>query len=230
MGHTLLADTAGTLYTRDFDGGYVTLEVSDTVVFSITVTGDSYYVCNVPRSIEQNSNHYEITPESPGVNDIQIAWSNFNGCGDLYGGQTAVGTMSTFPSSFSIRESFIVYCGIWAHRDYFVINPVTPTTTIPITTTTSSISATTSAITTTTLPPLFCLLEQIYGDSSEETERLRRVRDELLSKTHEGQELIRLYYQWDAVLAGVPVDNAAIREEIKELTDEILPVFEEMLE
>ena len=27
-----------TLYTRDFDGGYVTVEVSDTIVFSITVT------------------------------------------------------------------------------------------------------------------------------------------------------------------------------------------------
>ena len=138
--------------------------------------------------------------------------------------------MSTFPSSFTIEEGFILYCGIWAHRDYFIINPVTPTTTIPITTTTSSTSATTSVITTTTLSTPFCLIEKIYGEHAEETALLRLVRDELLSTTPEGQKLIRLYYQWDAALARVPGDNAAIWEEIKELIDEIVPVFEEMLQ
>jgi len=219
-----------TLYRRDFDGGYVTVEVSDTIVFLITVTTGSYYVCNVPRTIEQNGNHYDITSDSPGVDDIHITWSYLNGWGDLYAGQTAVGTMSTFPSSFTVEESFILYCGIWAHRDYFVINPVQRTTTIPITTTTSSTSATTSAITTSTLPPPFCLAEEIYGKYAEETALLRRVRDELLRKTPEGQELIRLYYQWHAMLARVPGDNAGIREDIKELIDELLPLFEKMVE
>jgi hypothetical protein len=184
----------------------------------------------VPRSIEQKGNHYDIISENPGVDDIPIAWSNFNGCGEIYTGQPAVGTMRTFPSSFTIEEGFILYCGIWAHRDYFIINPFTPTTTIPITTTTSSTSATTSVIITTTLPPPFCLIEQIYGEYGQETALLRVVRDELLSTTPAGQELIRLYYQWNALLARVPGDNAAIREEIKGLIDQMLPVFEKMVE
>jgi hypothetical protein len=51
-----------------------------------------------------------------------------------------------------------------------------------------------------------------------------------MSKTPEGQALIKLYYQWDALLAQVIGDNEGIREEVKELIDEILPVFEEMIE
>ena len=106
----------------------------------------------------------------------------------------------------------------------------TSTTTTSGASTTSSTSATTSTITTTTLPPQFCLAEKIYGEHAEETALLRLVRDELLSTTPEGRELIRLYYQWNAILARVPGENGAIREDIKELIDEILPVFEEMVE
>jgi hypothetical protein len=56
------------------------------------------------------------------------------------------------------------------------------------------------------------------------------VRDELLSNTPEGQALIRLYYQWDTLLGQVIGDDEGITEEVKELIDAILPVFEEMLE
>jgi hypothetical protein len=220
-----------TRYTRDFDGGYVTLEVGDTIVFSITVTGDRYYACNVPKTIEQNGNHYEITSDSPEVDAIHITWSNFNGCDSIDAGQTATGTMSVFPFSFTIEEPFRLYYVIGIHgEDYFDIAPGIPSTTTSSAATTSS-TATTSINTSTTTQPLsLCLAEKIYGEYAEETALLRLVRDELLSNTPEGQALIRLYYQWDTLLGQVIGDDEGITEEVKELIDEILPVFEEMLE
>jgi hypothetical protein len=224
-----------TSYTRDFDGGYVTVAVSDTIVFSITVTTGSQFLCNnLLKRIEQNGNQYNITSENPGADDIHIAWSNLNPCGLIDAGETATGTMSVFPLSFTIQEPFRIHYALSSHgEDYFDIIPgISSTTTTSGAPTTSSTTTTIAAVTTTTssLPVPLCLAEKIYGEDAEETALLRLVRDELLSTTPEGQELIRLYYQWNALLARVPGDNAAVREEIKELIDEILPVFEEMLE
>ncbi len=228
----LLGET--TSYTRDFDGGFITVEVSDTIVFSITVTTGSQFLCNnLLNRIEQNGNHYIITPEGAGEEEIHIAWSNLNGCGLIDAGQTVTGTMSVFPLSFSIKEPFRIYYALSSHgEDYFDITPGISSTTTTSGAPTTSSTTTTPPVTTTTssLPVPLCLAEEIYGEDAEETALLRLVRDELLSTTPEGQELIRLYYQWNALLARVPGDNAAIREEIKELIDEILPVFEEMVE
>ena len=52
---------------------------------------------------------------------------------------------------------------------------------------------------TTTTTPL-CLLEKLYGEHSREIELMRSVRDNLLNKTPEGQELIRLYYKWSPMI------------------------------
>ncbi|MCK4825688.1 hypothetical protein KA005_58615, partial [bacterium] len=45
-----------------------------------------------------------------------------------------------------------------------------------------------------------CATEAIYGEYSPETEILRGYRDNILSKTSEGQEIIRLYYEWSPVI------------------------------
>jgi len=222
-----------TRYTGDFDGGVITVEVGATIVFSITVTTGNQFLCtNLLNRIEQNGNEYIITPESAGEEEIHVAWSNLDGCGLIDAGQTITGTMSVFPFSFSIEEPFRLFYAIGIHgTEYFDITPGIPsTTTTSRPSTTSSTSLTTSAITTTTLPPQFCLAEAIYGEDAEATALLRRVRDELLSRTPEGQELITLYYQWNALLAHLAGDNGAVRDDIKGLIDELLPVFEEMLE
>jgi len=52
---------------------------------------------------------------------------------------------------------------------------------------------------TTTTTPL-CILEKLYGEHSREIELIRSVRDNLLNKTPEGQELIRLYYKWSPMI------------------------------
>jgi hypothetical protein len=223
-----------TSYTREFDGGFITVEVSDAIVFSITVTTGSQFLCNnLLNRIEQNGNHYIITPERPGEEEIHVAWSNLENCSLIDAGQTATGTMSVFPFSFSIKEPFRIYYALSSHgEDYFDITPGRASTTTTSGAPATSSTTTTPPVTTTTssLPLPLCLAEAIYGEDAEETALLRLVRDELLSTTPEGQELIRLYYQWNALLARVPGDNAAIREEIKELIDAMLPVFEEMVE
>jgi hypothetical protein len=209
------------LYERDFDGGFVTVAVGDSIVFSITQTEGSRPFCDVPQRIKQRDNLYEISTDQQGEGYIKIEWSNFSGCGDLYAGQTAIGSMSEFPSSFNLGESFIIYCGIWAHGDYFVIDPATSTTTTSLTTSTSIPSGTTSALTTTFIPP-FCLIEQLYGEHAQETDLLRYVRDNILSTTGEGRELIRLYYQWSHILAETLQEDETFREEVKAFIDELI--------
>ena len=55
---------------------------------------------------------------------------------------------------------------------------------------------------TTTTTPL-CLLEKLYGEHSREIELMKSVRDNLLNKTPEGQELIRLYYKWSPIIVKI---------------------------
>jgi len=45
------------------------------------------------------------------------------------------------------------------------------------------------------IPIGFCTAEKIYGEDSEEVELLRYFRYNVLSKTPEGREIIRLYYE-----------------------------------
>jgi len=67
-----------------------------------------------------------------------------------------------------------------------------PTTTSTSSTTTTPISTTTTSL---PQPPSDCLSEELYGEHSEETELLRYIRDNVLSQTLTGREIIKLYYQ-----------------------------------
>ncbi len=214
-------------YEQSFDGGVVQLEVSNRIIFSIIVFGESSFFCNVPQTIVQNDNQYVISTSNQGEGYIPIAWTNFDGCGIIDPGQPALGTMSTFPPSFNIEESFRLYYAIGSHGlDYFEVTPDPPTTTTSMTTTTSNPSGTTSTLTTTLFPPI-CLIEQLYGEPAEETELLRYVRDNILTTTDEGRELIRLYYQWNRMLAETLQEDETLREEVKAFIDEIIFLIKE---
>ncbi|MCK5256486.1 MAG: hypothetical protein KAQ81_10715, partial [Deltaproteobacteria bacterium] len=67
-----------------------------------------------------------------------------------------------------------------------------------------------------------CPTEQIFGQDSEEVTLLRRFRDSVLSKTPEGQELIRLYYQWSPVILQTMEKNEGFKEQVKEMIDGVL--------
>jgi len=99
----------------------------------------------------------------------------------------------------------------------------TTTTDSETSTTTTAESETTTTIengTTTTIS--VCPSESIYGEHSEETELLRDLRDNVLIKSSEGQEIIRLYYQWSPVIVKAMEKNKEFREEVKEMVDGVL--------
>jgi hypothetical protein len=96
------------------------------------------------------------------------------------------------------------------------------TTDAPNTTTTTAIVTTT----TTTVSNQPCPSVLIYGEASDEVQLLRSFRDNILSKTPEGQEIIRLYYWWSPVIAKLIEDDENIKMEIKELIDVLLLMFE----
>jgi hypothetical protein len=91
-------------------------------------------------------------------------------------------------------------------------NNTTTTTTVQFTTTTASSQP--------------CTSETIYGEDSEETELLRSFRDNVLSQTPEGQELIRLYYQWSPVIVKAMESDEEFKEEIKEMIDGVWEMIE----
>jgi bacillopeptidase F len=102
--------------------------------------------------------------------------------------------------------------------------PVTSTCPSTIPTSTSS-TGSTSSVTTTTTQLLTCLIEELYGQFSEETVLLRRLRDTFLSKTQEGQEIIRLYYEWSPVIVKAMERDEELKEKAKNMIDELLPVI-----
>jgi hypothetical protein len=75
-----------------------------------------------------------------------------------------------------------------------------------------------------------CPTQLLYGKSSVTTERLRDFRDEVLSKTPEGREIIRLYYEWSPVIVRAIEEDEEFRKEITELIDRILPLVRGALE
>ena len=80
--------------------------------------------------------------------------------------------------------------------------------------------------TTTTSPPSSgpCALSLIYGEHSAEAELLRSIRDNVLSQTPEGRELIKLYYQWSpAIVRTIEIDEG-FKLEIKDMIEELFPM------
>ena len=94
----------------------------------------------------------------------------------------------------------------------------TTTTTIPIPLPTTSVVSTS----TTTTAMSICPIVQIYGEDSFEVQVLRVVRDEVLSKTSEGREIIELYYQWSPEIIKAVEENEGLKRELKSVINEIL--------
>jgi hypothetical protein len=75
-----------------------------------------------------------------------------------------------------------------------------------------------------------CPTEQIYGQDSEEVETLRHFRDNVLSKTPTGQEIIRLYYEWSPAIVEAMEEDEEFKEEIEEMIDGVLMLIAEEAE
>jgi len=70
-----------------------------------------------------------------------------------------------------------------------------------------------------------CISSKLYGGGSEEVELLRNFRDEVLSQSPVGQEIIRLYYQWNPAIVTAMENNEVFKEKVKGLIDGILPLI-----
>ena len=96
-----------------------------------------------------------------------------------------------------------------------------------VTTTTTSIQS--SSTTTTTITGSSCPSTRIYGEYSKEVEILRYCRDNVLSQTPEGRELIRLYYEWSPAITEVMDNDDEFKKDLKELIDGVLGLTNEAI-
>ena len=92
----------------------------------------------------------------------------------------------------------------------------TSTTTLPVPDTT-----------TTSTSPQPCISESLYGEHSEETELLRYLRDNILSQTLEGQEIIKLYYELSPVIVQMMNEDEELKEQVMEMIDGVVKVIGE---
>jgi hypothetical protein len=98
---------------------------------------------------------------------------------------------------------------------------VSTTSTLPPSTTTSSSGSATS-----TTPPQPCVAELLYGEDSAEAALLRRIRDDVFSKTPEGLAIVKLYYQWSPLLVKAMEADAEFKQWVMETIDSVLPMIE----
>lgn len=70
-----------------------------------------------------------------------------------------------------------------------------------------------------------CAVKELYGEYSLEVELLRDFRANVLRSTPIGQEITKLYYEWSPALVKVMVDDEELKEEVKGVIDEILPLI-----
>lgn len=98
-----------------------------------------------------------------------------------------------------------------------------PTTSVLTTSTTTSFIPTSTTTTASSRP---CAAALIYGERSEEAELLRHFRDNVLSNTIEGRELIRLYYLWSPIIVKAMEGDEEFKQDMRELIDEVLSKIE----
>ena len=71
-----------------------------------------------------------------------------------------------------------------------------------------------------------CFLIQIYGEDPERIELLRNFRDHVLSKTPEGREVIRLYYELSPFIVNTMEKDGVFEGEVRALVEGVLPLIE----
>jgi len=100
------------------------------------------------------------------------------------------------------------------------------------TTTTTQLSTTTTEqpTTTTTMRSGPCAAEAIYGENTEETELLRKYRDNVLSKTPEGQEIIKTYYKFSPKVTRLLEQRPLLKNRARTFIDGMLPKIREKVE
>ena len=74
-----------------------------------------------------------------------------------------------------------------------------------------------------------CPMTVALGKDFNGLKTLRKFRDEVLSATPEGQEIIRLYYQLSTAVGKIMLEDEAFKEDVKEMIEGILPLVREIV-
>jgi len=72
-----------------------------------------------------------------------------------------------------------------------------------------------------------CPMLLLYTQFSEEIKMLRSLRDNVLNKTPEGQEIIRIYYEWSPLIVHRMEKDSELKKRLKEIVNEVLVVMGE---
>lgn len=75
-----------------------------------------------------------------------------------------------------------------------------------------------------------CPTTNLYGRHSEQYELIRRFRDNVLKKSPEGQEIIKLYYQWAPTIVEVMEEDEESKEAVRKIVDEMMPMIRSIVE
>ena len=82
----------------------------------------------------------------------------------------------------------------------------------------------------TTTIPGGCPLAVVLENDETKLNILRLFRDSILSQTPEGQEIIRLYYQWSPAIVKAMEEDEEFKQDVKEMIDGVLGLIEEETE
>jgi len=69
-----------------------------------------------------------------------------------------------------------------------------------------------------------------WGEIPIDLKTLRKFRDNVLSNSPEGQELIKLYYEWSPVIVKAMEEDEEFKEDMKEIIDGVLMLITEEAE
>jgi len=172
------------------------------------IQGEHKFVLWPDTGSDYDDSHAAIT--------CKFCSSNYYCICQLENGLSMEATIYNFPDWFNIYDSFTI-----KFRLHVLEIPARTPETTTTTTSNGSTTSTSNSSTTTTI----CKIELIYGADSEETELLRSFRDNVLSQTPEGQELIRLYYQWSPAIVKAMEEDEEFKDEVKEMIDGVLELI-----
>jgi hypothetical protein len=70
-----------------------------------------------------------------------------------------------------------------------------------------------------------CFLNDFLGYDDPRLDVLRQFRDNVLSQTQEGRELIKLYYQWSPIISKAMEGDEDFEEECAGMIDGLVPLI-----
>lgn len=157
---------------------------------------DDFFLCGCSIVLVQNGNQYECSDFSHSY----YGGSDFDGCDyiDQFDG-TITNRITEWTDKFDIFSPFRIYYD----TQYIDVEGSPPAP-----------------------PEKPCLATSLYGENSSEVKLLKIFRDNVLSKTSKGREIIKLYYELSPLITKILQNNAGFKKDTKIIFDKLLTIIE----